>query len=130
MSSPAPLDVTPIRPTNSHDESRTAHSPDESFVAHEGSNVNVVRIELGKEMFAIIILLAIVIGAAGLTMGLNLAKQSQQDDDYKAMKTQMWLVERRLMDKEALDILHGDKLPSDTEFGPTGNLQRMKPKGK
>lgn len=46
----------------------------------------------------------------------------------KDLKTQYWLVERRLMDAEALDILHGTKLVSDTEFGPTGNLQRMKPR--
>jgi hypothetical protein len=50
--------------------------------------------------------------------------------EYKELKTQNWLLERRLMDKEALDIIHGDKLPSDSEYGATGNLQRMKPKEK
>lgn len=106
------------------------HSNNEGVHAGEGANVNVVRIELGKETFAVIILLAIVIGGAGLVMGLNLSKQAQQDDDFKAMKTQMWLVERRLMDREALDILHGNKIPSDDQYGATGNMQRMKPKDK
>lgn len=105
-------------------------SPDHSIDARDGGNVNVVRIELGKETFAIIVILAIFIGCCGAVMGLNLSKQDRQDDDFKSMKTQMWLVERRLMDAEALDILHGHKLPSDTEYGPTGNLQRMKPEGK
>jgi len=58
------------------------------------------------------------------------SQHAQAMDEFKATKTQMWLVERRLMDKEALDIIHGDKLPSDSEFGATGNMQRMKPKEK
>jgi len=58
------------------------------------------------------------------------SQHAQAMDELKAAKTQMWLVERRLMDKEALDIIHGDKLPSDSEFGATGNMQRMKPKEK
>ena len=61
-------------------------------------------------------------------MGLNLAKQAQMDQDYRDLKTQYWLVERRLMDREALDILHGTKIAGDDENGATGNLQRMKPK--
>jgi hypothetical protein len=61
-------------------------------------------------------------------MGLNLAKQSQQDEDFKAMKTQQWLLERRLMDREALDIVNGTKKPTDDAWGATGNIQRMKPK--
>ena len=58
------------------------------------------------------------------------SQHTQAMDEFKAVKTQMWLVERRLMDKEALEIIHGDKLPSDSEFGATGNMQRMKPKEK
>lgn len=96
--------------------------------AEEGSQQTNIKISLGKETLAVILLLAVVIGVCGLIMGLNLSKQDRQDTDFKDMKTQMWLVERRLMDKEALDIINGQKLPSDTEFGPTGNLQRMKPK--
>lgn len=94
--------------------------------AEEGANQTVVRIELGKETLIIVLALTIVIGACAMIMGLNLAKQSQQDEDFRAMKTQMWLVERRLMDREALDLINGDRLPSDTEHGPAGNFQRMK----
>jgi hypothetical protein len=58
------------------------------------------------------------------------SQHAQAMDEFKAAKTQMWLVERRLMDREALDIIHGDKVPSDSEFGATGNMQRMKSKDK
>jgi hypothetical protein len=87
-----------------------------------------VNIELGSSTIAIVVGLMVIIAACGTVLGLNLARQAQMDADFKAMKTQEWLVERRLMDKEALDILNGTRLQSDTEFGPTGNLQRMKPK--
>lgn len=107
----------------------TTRSPDAwDTYAEEGSQQTNIQISFGKETLAVILLLAVIIGICGLIMGLNLSKQDRQDQDFRDMKTQQWLVERRLMDKEALDILHGDKLPSDTEFGPTGNLQRMKPK--
>lgn len=98
--------------------------------AEEGSQQTNIKISLGKETLAVVLLLAVIIGVCGCVMGLNLSKQDRQDEDFKAMKTQMWLVERRLMDKEALDIINGQRLPSDTEFGPTGNFQRMKPKEK
>jgi hypothetical protein len=109
----------------------TTRSPDAwDTYAGEGSQQTNIQISFGKETLAVILLLAVIIGICGLIMGLNLSKQDRQDQDFRDMKTQQWLVERRLMDREALDILHGDKLPSDTEFGPTGNLQRMKPKEK
>ena len=103
-------------------------APDESVVAEANSHVQIVRIALGKETLAVVLLLTIVIGACGLIMGLNLAKQERLDETSKELAIRYRLLERRLMDREALDILHGEKLPSDTEFGPTGNLQRMKPK--
>jgi len=114
--------------THAHNE----HSPSQQITAAPHAIVNSQRMEigLGKETVAVVLVLAIVIGACGLVMGLNLSKQDRQDQSFQDMKTQMWLVERRLMDQEALDILHGHKLPSDTEHGPTGNLQRMKPEGK
>jgi hypothetical protein len=87
-----------------------------------------VNIGLNSSTLAVAVGLTVVIFACGTVLGLNLAKQAQMDSDYRTMKTQVALLERRLMDKEALDILNGTRLQSDTEFGPTGNLQRMKPK--
>lgn len=104
------------------------HSPDESVHAAEHANVNNVRINLGGTTLLVVVVLVAIIGACGLVMGLNLAKQSQMDQEFKDMKTQDWLKERRLMDREAYDIVNGLKLPGDDTFGPTGNIQRMKPK--
>jgi hypothetical protein len=42
--------------------------------------------------------------------------------------SQAWLVERRLMDREAYDIANGLKVPGDDANGPTGNIHRMVPK--
>ena len=102
----------------------------ESIEAEGQAHINNVRIDLGSPTLITIIALVGIIGACGLVMGLNLSKQDRQDNDFRAMKTQEMLLERRLMDREALDILHGDKLETDTERGPTGNLQRMKPNGR
>jgi len=101
-------------------------SPDTSVHGNHAP-VTQVKIDLGAPTVAVVVMLVVVISACTLVMGLNLSKQARMDQDFRDMKTQGWLVERRLMDKEALDILHGDKLASDTEYGPTGNLQRMKP---
>lgn len=105
-------------------------SPDESIRAEPGSHVQVVKIGLGRETLAVVILLSVIIGACGLIMGRNLAKQDRLDETSRELAMRYRLLERRLMDREALDILSGTKLPSDAEFGPTGNLQRMKPKEK
>jgi len=100
---------------------------DESVYATH-SNVNRTSINLGGMTLVVIVILAVVIGACGVVMGLNLAKQAQMDADFKALKTQEWLTERRLMDREAYDIVNGFKVPGDDQNGPAGNLQRMKPK--
>jgi signal transduction histidine kinase len=106
------------------------YTQDESVRLTEGSisNSSRINIELGSATIAIVVSLMIIIAACGTVMGLNLAKQSQMDRDFKDMKTQDWLKERRLMDREAYDILNGKKLSGDDEYGPAGNVQRMVPK--
>lgn len=61
-------------------------------------------------------------------MGLNLAKQSQMDRDFRDMQTAEALKERRLIDMETFAILNGWKIPGDDTHGPTGNVLRMQPK--
>jgi hypothetical protein len=102
--------------------------------------------------FPTIIALMVILMSCAVVMGIDIsdrqaqqrefdrrAQQSQREADrnaaelteqMKAVKTQAWLLERRLMDREALDILHGVKQPGDDANGATGNLWRMKPKGK
>lgn len=120
---------------NTHNE----QSPDESVRAEPGSHIQIVRIALGKETLAVVILLAVVIGACGLIMGLNIAKQADLDrafaqrsdallEEMKAVKTQEWLKERRLMDAEALLIREGFMQPTDIEFGPAGNIHYTREK--
>ena len=111
------------------DAETTAHGSTnaDSAHAHAGSSINQIRIDLGASTIVIVVSLMLIIGACGTVMGLNLSKQSQMDSDFKTLKTQEWLVERRLMDREAYDILNGRKTSADDIHGPTGNLQRMKP---
>jgi hypothetical protein len=111
------------------DAETTGHGSDrlDSAHAHAGSSINQIRIDLGAPTIAIVVSLMIVIGACGLIMGLNLAKQAEMDAEFKSLRTQALLVERRLMDREAYDILNGHKTLDDDTHGPTGNLQRMKP---
>jgi hypothetical protein len=115
---------------------------DDSVEMSGGTNVrsvNSVRIGMEASTIAIVVSLLVIIFACGAVMGVNLSEQQalrrefatrQQtiSQDLKDQKTQIWLLERRLMDREALDIVNGTKLPSDDEHGATGNLQRMKPK--
>jgi hypothetical protein len=109
---------------SSHDCTESTQTPS------GGSSANQINVNtnLGPATLIVVCVLAATIGACGVVMGLNLSKQAQMDDDFKKMKTQEWLLERRLMDKEALDLIDGKRLPSDAENGPTGNLQRMVPK--
>ena len=47
-----------------------------------------VDIGLQGSTIAIVISLTLVIGACGLVMGLNLAKQRQMDEDFNALRRQ------------------------------------------
>jgi hypothetical protein len=104
----------------------------DSVTQHEGSIANVTRvhIDLGATTIVIVISLMVIIGACGVVMGLNLAKQAELDRQFLYMERQEALKERRLMDMEAYALLNGWKRPGDDTFGPTGNVERMTPKHK
>jgi hypothetical protein len=114
------------------DAETIAHGSKNVDHAHalSGSSVNQIRIGLDGMTLGIVVSLVIVIGACGVVMGLNLSKQHEQDAAFRDLQVQYKLVERRELDLEAYGILNGWKMPSDNESGPTGNLQRMKPKEK
>lgn len=103
-------------------------APDKSAHAAERANVNNVHIDIGTKTLSAVYVMAAIIGACGVVMGLNLAKQDQMDRDFRDSVTQNKLVERRLMDIEAYAMLNGWKIPGDDTHGPTGNFQRMNPK--
>ena len=98
--------------------------------AHDGGAIVQLRLGLETSTIAIVVSLVLIIGACGVVMGLNLAKQAQDDRDFRDLTTQYKLNERRLMDLEGYLIVNGLKKPGDDAWGPTGNLQRMKPKEK
>jgi hypothetical protein len=101
---------------------------DDSVKASESAHVNINRIDLSGVTLLTVLLLVGIIGACGVVMGLNLAKQAQMDRDYRDAQVQDKLLERRYMDIEAYAILNGWKIPGDDTHGPTGNFDRMKPK--
>ncbi len=101
-----------------------------SSAADRGSSVNTVRVDLGSQSLWVIAAFSVLIGTCGLVMGLNLAKQDQLDRDFRDLTTAYKLEERRKMDLEAYFEVNGLKVPGDDSNGPTGNIQRMKPKGK
>jgi hypothetical protein len=111
------------------ESTRPEAAASESSASH-GSSVNRITINLGGSTLIVVIMLAGIIGACGIVMGLNLAKQDQMDRDFRADKTQKALLERRDIDIETYLMLHGVKIPGDDTHGPTGNLERMKPKEK
>jgi hypothetical protein len=101
---------------------------DNSQAPSGGSSANHIDINLGGATLFVMLLLTVVIGACGVVMGMNLAKQASMDRDYRDAQQQAKLVERRLIDMESYAMLNGWKVPSDETHGPTGNLERMKPK--
>jgi hypothetical protein len=63
---------------------------DNSISQREGSISNVAKVDIGLQgsTIAIVISLTLIIGACGLVMGLNLAKQHQMDEDFNALRRQ------------------------------------------
>jgi len=72
-------------------ESPGAMHPLASDSAHQQINKQEVRSDLGPATLVVISILALVIGACGVIMGINLSTQERQDADFKDMKTQLWL---------------------------------------
>ena len=102
----------------------------ESITASDSAHVQIVRIGLGRDTISIIAVLLVVIAACAFTMGKNFSKQDQLDRDFRDAQVQEKLVERRLIDIESYAVLNGWKIPGDDAHGPTGNVERMKPKEK
>ncbi len=110
-------------PTNSKDESITGNA----------APIQVVRIDLGKETLAIVLVLAIVIGSCGVVMGLNLSRQRDMEDHFDDLRRQYRMTELKLDDWTVVAHRSRLVLPGDYARGPQGNLDSesfTKPKGK
>lgn len=97
-------------------------SPDQSVVAQAGAHVQVVRIELGKEILVLVAVLAMVIGGCGLIMGLNLSRQRVLEDAFLKLDRQYRMTELKLDDWTVVAHRAGLALPGDYTRGPQGNL--------
>lgn len=107
----------------------------EPIINAEGSShVNIVRIEFGKEIMALMIGMALVIAGAGIIMGLNLARQQELQYHFDYLDRQYRMVELKLDDWTVVAHRAGIVLPSDYARGPEGNPDsksfHIKPKGK
>lgn len=98
------------------------NSTDESVHAGERANVNIVRVELGKETLAIVVALTVVVGACGLIMGLNLSRQHTLEDAFLRLDRQYRMTELKLDDWTVVAHRGGLALPGDYTRGPQGNL--------
>ena len=101
----------------------------------EGSIQNnaTVRIGLESSTIAIVVSLVVVIGACGVIMGLNLARQHSLEDAFTKLDRQYRMTELKLDDWTVVAHRSGLVLPGDYTRGPQGNLDEEsfhKPKGK
>lgn len=108
--------------------------------AGEGANVNVTKVELGDRMLLILIMLATLIGACGVVMGMNMSRQKSLEDAFLKLDRQSRMTELKIDDWTVVLHRAGLQLPGDYTRGPQGNLdaesfhipqaQPAKPKGK
>lgn len=99
-------------------------SPDQSVRAEPGSHVQIVRVDLGRETLALILALALVIGACGLIMGLNLSRQRSLEASFLDLDRKYRMFELKLDDWTVVAHRAGLTLPGDYARGPQGNLEK------
>lgn len=99
-------------------------SPDGSIHAAEGANVakTDISINLGGATLVVVIVLALVIGACGVVMGLNLSRQRALEDAFLKLDRQYRMTELKLDDWTVVAHRSGLQLPGDYTRGPQGNL--------
>lgn len=106
----------------------TSTTADESMSGEGGAQLVKVVLDTGKHTNTVATCALICGMCLIITIYAVFAKDQrlqQAQDDFRDMKTQYKLMERRYMDFEAYALLQGWKVPKDDSFGPTGNLERM-----
>lgn len=103
---------------------------DQSMKGEGRSQLVKVVVDTGKQtntvaMCALICGICMAISVYAIFIRDQRLQQTQED--FRDMKSQYKLMERRYMDFEAYALLKGWKVPRDDSFGPTGNIDRMKP---
>jgi hypothetical protein len=95
--------------------------PEQSPNADRGSSVNQISINLGGATLIVVCVLAAVIGACGLVMGLNLSEQRRMEEKYDDLRRQYRMTEMKLDDWTVVAHRSGLALPGDYTRGPQGN---------
>lgn len=96
--------------------------PDDSVITHAHGVTQVVRVEFGKELMVLLAILIAVIGADGVVMGLNLARQQELQYHFDNLDRQYRMVELKLDDWTVVAHRAGLALTGDYTRGPEGNL--------
>lgn len=109
------------------DESRFPYNTE---INAENNHVSI-RIEAGSTvlvmfsvMFLVLIGLFWIMRQDAAALGRTEAREKSLEVAYKDQATRYMLAERRMMDWEGLMLASGVALPSDSQFGALGNLQR------
>jgi hypothetical protein len=103
-------------------EAISSRSPAASHAAaSSGSSVVQVRMDLGGATLVVVAVLALVIGACGVVMGMNLSRQRELEDSFLKLDRQYRMVELKLDDWTVVAHRAGIVLPDDYARGPQGN---------
>jgi hypothetical protein len=105
-------------------QNHPTHCSDESVTAHERSNVNNVRIDLGGTTLLVVVLLVTIIGACGVVMGIDIAERASYARQFDLLERQYRMVELKLDDWTVVAHRSGLVLPGDYTRGPQGNLDQ------
>jgi hypothetical protein len=100
----------------------TEGSPDQHQAPTGGSSANRIDINLGGPTLLVVLLLATVIGACGVVMGLNLSRQQSLEARFLDLDRQYRMTELKLDDWTVVAHRSGLVLPGDYTRGPQGNL--------
>lgn len=105
-----------------------------SLEPSHGSSANNIRIDFGAPTVAVVMVLAAIIGACGVVMGLDIAERSQMEREFDRLDRQYRMTELKLDDWTVVAHRAGLQLQSDYTRGPQGNPDaqsfNIKSKGK
>jgi hypothetical protein len=85
------------------------------------TNVNNVRLGFEGATLVVIVIMAAVIGACGVVMGLNLSRQADMAEKYDDLRRQYRMTELKMDDWTVVAHRAGLQLPGDYARGPQGN---------
>ena len=100
--------------------------------ASSGSSVNRITINLGGSTLIVVVMLASIIGACGIVMGIDIAERSVEERRFEDLQRQYRMTELKLDDWTVVAHRSGLVLPGDYTRGPQGNLDSesfTQPKG-